>query len=240
MPLQIHRARTSFQSSKFRNIMYMGRARFRPHKNSPPAQAGPGTLHPRTRPGRASSASLRTPRGGGEAPPGSAATARGSCSGLGPAAAAPPSRRRRQRSGGPRRARSPSTSASAWPSSRVRRRAQPGPRARQRGQPGPAASATRWAQLRHSEWPQGRAAASPGVSRHPAQPDSSGRGGGGGCSNGGCNTSTAGPEAEPGAPVLAAAISSQRPRRPRRLRAAAAAAEEARVLGPAAAILFPV
>lgn len=211
-----------------------------PRDLSTPARAGPGTRHPLTRPGRGAAASLRTPRGGGEAPPGSAGAARGSCSGLGPATAAPPSRRGRQRSGGPRRARSPSTSASACSSSRARRQAQPGPRARQRGQPGPAASAARWAQPRHSEWPQGRAAASPEVSRHPAQPDSSGRGGSGGCSNGGGSTSSAGPEAGPGVPVLAAAISSQRPRRPRRLRAAAAAAEEARVLGPAAAILFPV
>lgn len=205
-----------------------------------PARSGPGTLHPLSRPGRGAAASLRTPTGGGKAPPGSAGAARDSCSGLGPAAAAPPSRRGRQRSGGPRRARSPSTSASACQSSRARRRAQPAPRARQRGQHGPAASAARWAQPRHSEWPHGRAAASPGVSRHPAQSDSSGRGGDGGCSNGGGNTSSAGPAAGPGVPALAAAISSQRPRRPRRLRAAAAAAEEARVLGPAAAILFPV
>lgn len=213
-----------------------------PRELSTPARAGPGpgTLHPLTRPGRGAAASLRTPRGGEETPPGSAGAPRVSCSGLGPVAAAPPSRRERQRSGGPRRARSPSTSASGCQLSRARRRAQPGPRARQRGQPGPAASAARWAQPRHSEWPHGRAAASPGVSRHPAQSDSSGRGGGGGCSNGGGNTSSAGPEAGPGVPVLAAAISSQRPRRPRRFRAAAAAAEEARVLGPAAAILFPV
>ncbi|KAL6092880.1 hypothetical protein STEG23_027576 [Scotinomys teguina] len=118
----------------------------------------------------------------------------------------------------------------AWPSSRARRRAQPELRGRQRRQPRPAA---REAQPRHREWPHGRAATSPGVSRQLAQPDSSGRGGDG-------NTNNAGLEAVPGTPVFAAAISSQRPRRLRRLRAAVAAAEEARVLGPAAAILFPV
>lgn len=207
MPLQIHRARTSFQSSKFRS-----RECTWAEPGSNPTRAlytlssrAWDPLHPLSRPGRASSASLRTPKGGGEADSGFADTARSSCSGLGPAAAAPQSRRRRrrrrrrQRSGGPLRARSPSTCASAWPSWRVGRRAQPGSRARQRGQPRPPASAKRWAQLPHSQRPQGRAAASPGSSRHPAQPD-------------GCNTSTAGPEAEPGAPVLAAAILAQRHR----------------------------
>lgn len=202
MPLQIHRARTSFQSSKFRSrectwaepgsnptrALYTLSSRAwdplhplarRARPRSGPQEKGKLPLASRVqRPAPAPAWDQRRPRPHLGAGAGAGAGGSGAEGGGGRARPAPA----RPVVAGP-------TAGST------------GPWARQRGQPGPPESATRWAQLRHSERPQGRAAASPGVSRHLAQPDSSG--------HGGCNTSTVGPDAGPGVPVLAAAISAQ-------------------------------